>query len=278
MTAIAPHSKRASLGFMDLSFEPIFLLTCVTLFAGFIDSVAGGGGLITLPSLMLAGVPGQFAFGTNKISGCMGTAVAVFNFARNKKIDWSLVALGLAFTFVGAALGAHTILGMNEKDIANMVLILLPIAALPLLSKRSAKGEIKAPSAVPHYKLKAAGICFCVGFYDGFFGPGTGTFLALGFFYFLHQGLVEASANAKAFNLASNLASVSMFLYYQKILFAVAIPMAIASMIGNYIGSHFAIKKGGPFIRRALFVALCLLFGTLTLPHLTTIMATIGWS
>jgi uncharacterized membrane protein YfcA len=241
----------------------IALLSLASLVAGFIDSVAGGGGLITLPALLFAGVGPQYALGTNKMSGCLGTAVAVVNFARKNMVYWPLIGLGIGFTFLGAALGSRVILSVDESVVGKIVVLLLPFAAIGLLSKRMKGTHAKKVHTLKPVAAKAILICFSIGFYDGFFGPGTGTFLALAFCYFLHFSLMEATANAKVFNLASNLASLCVFLFNQKVLFAVAIPMALANMSGNYIGSHMAMKKGDGFIRYALLVSLVILLGSM---------------
>jgi len=248
---------------MEVTSAVVCLLSLISLAAGFIDSIAGGGGLLTLPALLFAGVPAQYALGTNKFSGCIGTATAVVNFARKKKVWWPLAALGLGFTFAGGALGSRAILLFDESAANKIILMMLPFAALTLLwQRKSTKAATQAPE-LKQVAAKAILICFAVGFYDGFFGPGTGTFLALGFFSVMHLDLIRATAAAKVFNLASNTASLAVFLFHGKVIFQVAIPMAIANMVGNYIGSHFAMRNGERFIKQALAFVLALLFSSL---------------
>jgi len=249
---------------MDLSLSVIAFLSGVSFVAGFVDSIAGGGGLITIPSLLLAGIPSQFALGSNKFSSCLGTAIAVWNFARKNLIIWPLVAIGIGFTFVGGVIGSRAILAFDESAAQVIILSLLPFAALTLFWRRNKSSSSESLDL----SLKAVAIpttllCLGIGFYDGFFGPGTGTFLALGFFTFIRVDLLRSTALAKVFNFISNLGALAVFLFNQKVLFALAIPMAIANMCGNYVGSHLAIKKGENLIRVVILLVLALLLLTL---------------
>lgn len=248
----------------EIAASTLLLLSCASFVAGFVDSIAGGGGLITIPSLLLAGIPPQFALGTNKLSSALGTATAVFNFARKRLVWWPFVAFGIGFALLGGLLGSRTILAV-DPHIANIIIAcLLPLAATTLLWNRREGPGHRAQHRLRPLALKASAICFAVGFYDGFFGPGAGTLFALGFFAFLQMDLLQASANARVFNLVSNLASLAIFLVHQKVIFEIAIPMAIANMMGNFLGSHIAIKKGNAFIRKILFGVLLLLFASVT--------------
>lgn len=247
---------------MELSLTVIALLSGCSFVAGFVDSIAGGGGLITIPCLLLAGIPPQLALGTNKLSSCLGTGVAVWSFARKKLILWPVVAVGIAFTFVGGAIGSRAILAFDENAARVIILALMPFAALTLLWRRK-KNNGQSEVGIKSITWPTIAICLAVGFYDGFFGPGTGTFLALGFFSVLRVDLIRATALAKVFNFLSNAGSLAVFLFNQKVIFTLAIPMAAANMCGNYVGSHLAIKKGESLIKMVILAVLALLFTTL---------------
>ncbi len=248
---------------MEFSDLTVACLIVVSFIAGFIDSVAGGGGLLTMPALLLAGVPPQIALGTNKLCGGLGTSVAVLNFARRNLIQWPLITWGAGFTVVGGLLGSRVILSINELLVGKILVFLLPLAGLSLLWKKK-KNHAFASAQFSHpMRIKTSLVCFVIGFYDGFFGPGTGTFLALAFFSLLHFDLVRATAHAKVFNLISNISAIAVFGFSQKILFSLAIPMALANMAGNWMGSQMAMKKGDIFVRQALMSVLLLLFVSL---------------
>jgi uncharacterized membrane protein YfcA len=230
--------------------------------AGFIDSIAGGGGLIMVPSLLLSGLPPQFALGTNKMVSTIGTSVAVFNFARKKKVMIRLVAIGLGFTFSGAWLGSQLVLLINPAILAKVLIGLLPIGMITVFIRKKS-GMMKDTLTTHDQWIKVPLICFLLGVYDGFFGPGAGSFLALSFFMLLHLGLVEATANAKVFNFLSNIAALIVFSIHGKVLVLLGLPLAAAGMSGNYLGSHLALKNGEPIIRKCLIIVMGLLFVTL---------------
>ena len=245
--------------------EPvIILLLCIMSFlAGFIDSVAGGGGLILIPSLLIAGLPPQTALGTNKFAAICGTSTALVNFIRNKKVIWKIALAGLAFSLVGSVLGARAILYFDQSTTAKVITVMLPIAVIvTLLPKRQLK-TTGAEFTKKDIFLYTPLICFCVGFYDGFFGPATGTFLIFGFYVFLGLHLLNASALSKVFNVASNFGSFVTFVFAGKILYAVGIPIALCNVAGGYLGSTLAIKKGQGFINAILLIVFAGLFVTL---------------
>jgi uncharacterized protein len=246
---------------MELS---ITLLLCLMSFlAGFIDSIAGGGGLILIPSLLLAGLPPQTALGTNKFAAIFGTSTALVNFIRNKKVIWKIAVAGLAFSLIGSVLGTKTILYFDQNTAAKVIAVMLPIAVIvTLLPKRQLKTSGAAFTKKDIF-LYTPLICFAIGFYDGFFGPGTGTFLIFGFYVFLGLHLLNASAISKVFNVASNSGSFVTFVIAGKILYAVGIPIAVCNVFGAYLGSTLAIKKGQGFIKVILLIVFAGLFITL---------------
>jgi uncharacterized membrane protein YfcA len=241
----------------------ILLLTGMSFVAGFVDAVAGGGGLILMPSLLVAGIPPQLALGTNKFAGMSGTATALFNFSRNKKVIWKIALVGLAFSLTGSVFGTRAILYFNQTATAKIILYLLPVSAVvTFLPKKRIKTSSAHFSNLNIY-LHIPLLCSIIGFYDGFFGPGTGTFLIFAFYFFMGMHLVNASALAKVFNLASNVGSFFTFLVAHKVLLSVGIPIALANIAGGFIGSKLAIRNGQGFIKAFLIIVFAILFSTL---------------
>ncbi len=235
------------------------LLVGISFLAGLVDSIAGGGGLLTFPALLFSGISPTQAIGTSKFFSTCGVSVAVANYASKKLIPWDLVRAGAVPSAAGALLGAYAILQLDSALISIIVLILLPIAGLTLFLKPKDHREVH----VSHASTKAAGLAGLMGFYDGFFGPGTGTFLATGAHHFLGLNLLHATALAKPFNWISNTVSLVMFLINDKVLWGLAIPMAVTNMAGSWAGSHLAVKQGVKFVRKALILVFTLLFVSL---------------
>ncbi len=247
---------------MDFTITTILLLCLAFFIAGFIDSIAGGGGLITLPSLLFAGVPPQFALGTNKLASTFGTGTAVFNFVRSKKVNWKVIAFGMAFSLIGSFIGSRTVLVLSQDIVGKIIIFMLPLGVVATLIPR--KGIVSGSDLTKKdFYFKIPVICVIIGFYDGFFGPGTGSFLTLAFFFFTRMKLIEATANAKVFNLMSNIGGLTAFLLGSKVLFLLAIPIALSNMTGNFLGSRLAIKKGEGVIRFFLILAFVMLLGSL---------------
>ncbi len=234
------------------------ILSAVSFLAGFIDSIAGGGGLLLLPSLLLAGLPPQVALGTNKFASSMGTGVALINFILKKKVVWKIAASGIAFSLLGSFIGTKTILIFNNEIVGRIIIFLLPLAMLITLIPQKERAKGNEPSRFD-ITVKIPFICLFIGFYDGFFGPGTGSFLIIAFYIFIGLGLVQSSATAKVFNLASNLGALVIFVLGGKVIFSIGIPLAVANIAGNYIGSNLAVKKGASTVKFSLLLSLTIL-------------------
>lgn len=205
----------------DLLITVIIFLSIMSFIAGFIDSIAGGGGLLLLPALLFAGLPPQTALGTSKFTATIGTGTALINFARNKKVVWQIVMLGIAFSLLGSFLGTKTILIFPNETVGKIIVFLLPLAMLGTLAPRKEinREQVTENEQVPKANyIKVPVICILLGFYDGFFGPGTGTFLIMALYIFAGLNLVQASATSKIFNLASNFGALSLFLVKEKCL------------------------------------------------------------
>jgi len=251
---------------MDISIIAIVLLTLASFLAGFIDSIAGGGGLLMIPSYLLAGIPPHSALGTNKFVATVGTSAAVFNFIRKGKISLKTVLIGIAFSLSGAYIGSKTILLFDPTLVGKIVVFLLPIGIVATLIPKKNTIKKENLSKLDFY-LKIPLICITIGFYDGFFGPGTGAFLALALNFFIRLNLVEATANAKVFNFFSSFGAFIAFMINGKVIYLLAIPLIVASVFGNYIGSILAIKKGEKFIKGVLIIVFVVLIITLSVKY-----------
>jgi uncharacterized membrane protein YfcA len=238
----------------------VFLIVCPLVFlAGLIDSIAGGGGLIALPAYLMAGVPAHFALGTNKLSAFGGMAVASFRYYKNKYVDIILCLPSIAAALIGSALGSSLALVADERVLRWILLVALPVTALYVFKKKNLDSDTPP---LPRIKTMAYSliISFFIGGYDGFSGPGTGTFLIL-----LYNGIAKidariASGNAKLVNLASNLSALTLFLYHGRVLIPLGLCAAVFNILGAYIGSGLVIRKGTKIIRYAVLIVLALIF------------------
>jgi uncharacterized membrane protein YfcA len=237
-----------------LEFSPLIIvgLFFVALFAGLVDAIAGGGGLLTVPALLATGLPTPMVFGTNKGSAVFGSGAALIRYWRARMIDSKrarvLFPLGVLGSFAGAAL----LTTLDPKVLRPLVLVLLVAAGAVVAFVRPPRTHEGVPS--PRAGLKAAMLALVIGAYDGFFGPGTGTFLIIGFVVLLHLSLQEASANAKVVNFASNLAALSLFAWKGLVVWKISVPMAAGQFIGGTIGAHLAVKGGDTLVRRFVLV------------------------
>ncbi len=233
------------------------LLMLASALAGFIDAVVGGGGLITVPALMLglpAGTPITTLLGTNKVVACTGTTVAAFKFARSGVLPWRELPLPILFAAGGSLLGSRLTYTV-PPDFLRPVVVLLLVGVFGFTLARPDLGHRHAPRfGLAHQRGLAALISFIVGGYDGFFGPGTGTFMITLFVAVLGFDFLRASALAKAANWASNGAALAMFLAHGSWLWKVALPMAAANGVGGWLGAHVALERGSRWVR-VLFIA-----------------------
>lgn len=243
----------------ELSPEQIALLALVALVAGAIDAVAGGGGLLTVPALLWAGLPPHLALGTNKGQSVFGSFAALSRFARGGLVDVARARVTFPLGLAGALLGAWALLHVSPAALRPVVLALLAGAAVFVGARRPGPRRTEDAPPPPHPALRAGAIALAIGAYDGFFGPGTGTFLVVAFAALLGDGLVHASADAKVVNFASNLGAVALFATRGNVLWRVALPMAAAQLAGGWLGAHLTIRRGDALVRRvAVGVSLAL--------------------
>ena len=234
---------------MDIAPEVYVILPLICVCAGFIDSIAGGGGLITVPSMLFAGIPPINVLATNKLQSMLGTSTACFNYGRSGLIDWRRNKWTLGAIVVCAACGSLTVQLINAAVLNLVVPVLLVIVALyvlfsPRMHDEDAQHRVGSNGYAP--------IGGAIGFYDGFFGPGTGAFYATSLVALRGYGLTKATALTKLFNMSSNVAALAMFAFGGKTLWLLGLCMALGSMTGAWIGSHTAMRFGAKVIRPVL--------------------------
>ena len=228
----------------------IVLLAFTALGAGIVDAIAGGGGLITVPALLATGLPPHIALGTNKGQSVWGSGAAMVAFWRAGRVDRKQAAYAFPLAFVGSCVGATVVSGISKDALRPIVICMLIGAAVLLLVKKPTR-DADAPTS---RWWAAALLALVIGAYDGFFGPGTGTFLIVGFVALCGRSLVHASADAKVVNFASNLAAVAIFSQRGSILWQVSLPMAVGQLTGGVIGAHLAMKGGARVVRILVLV------------------------
>lgn len=225
------------------------LLTATAVLTGFIDAVAGGGGLIMMPALLFAGVPPINALATNKLQSIFGTAVSSSNYARAGLVQWREHRLAMLVVFLGATAGVLLVQAIDSKLLSLLVpALLVAVALYVLLSPRMTDEDA-------HHRLGERGyapIGGAIGFYDGFFGPGTGTLFTASLVALRGYGLTRATALTKLLNFTSNVASVLFFAIGGKMFWLLGLCMAVGAMLGGWLGSHSAIRFGAGLIRPLL--------------------------
>lgn len=247
---------------MELTFTTFLIICPLVFLAGFIDSIAGGGGLISLPAYYLVGLAPDVAAGTNKMSAFFGTAVATGKYASNRRIPWKEGIAALAGSIPFSFLGAELLKLLDERYVKLGVLVALPIVAIFVLFNK----DSLTPKDLVGEKLRLP-VCFLIGafigVYDGLVGPGTGTFLQLLFVSIVGLEALKGSGAARLVNLGSTSAALVSFMISGHVIYALALPAALFGMAGNYLGSSLAIKKGSKVIRGILILVLSLLMLTL---------------
>lgn len=233
-------------------------LAAVAFLAGMVDAIAGGGGLITVPALLLTGIDTHAVFGTNKGQSVVGTVGALVRYARGGLVDTRLAPWLFGSGFVGALGGAAAMLAVEPTTLRPLVLVLLLIAGAAVAFARPVvtKGAALEPKQIV---VRAVTLSVLIGAYDGFFGPGCGTFLLVSFVQFLKKPLINATADAKVVNVASNLATLILCIIRGAVVWKWVVPMAIAQWFGATVGAHFAVKQGAPLIRKVVLTVVALL-------------------
>lgn len=239
-----------------------FLIVCPMLFlAGLVDAIGGGGGLISLPAYLLAGVPIHQTIATNKLSSTCGTALATLRFIKEGLVNWRLAAPTIVFAMVGSSLGANLSMAAPEGVMEIVLFVALPVVAFIVLNPKIFHDN-EAHELILNRKLYLTAMvsAFIVGVYDGFYGPGTGTFLIIAFTVFAKLDIRTSNAQAKVINLTTNITSLVIFLMNGQAIIALGLAAAACNMAGNYVGAGLALTKGSKITRPVIVLVLGLLF------------------
>ena len=222
---------------MDVLDWTTFLIVCPLVgLAGFVDAIGGGGGLISLPAYIIAGIPMHQAVATNKLSSACGTTLAVLRFLRNGLINMKLAGPSVAAAIVGSALGARISLLIDATILERALYFVLPVTAFIVMNKSLFSG-----------------------IYDGAYGPGTGTFLIIALTVFAKMGVAPANAQSKVINLATNVASLAVFLWSGNVIVVLGLAAAVCGMIGGYLGAGLVMQKGAKIVKPIILAVLGLL-------------------
>ena len=237
-----------------------FLIVCPMLFlAGLVDAIGGGGGLISLPAYLFAGLPVHQAIATNKLSSACGTGLATGRFIRKGLVNLKLAVPSVMAAFAGSFLGARLSLTVSEEVMKYILFLVLPAAAFVVLNRHLFGDGGEEAEA----NRKTVMICMVsalvIGGYDGFYGPGTGTFLIIAFTVFAKMTMSAANAQAKVINLTSNITSLTVFLLNGQVVLLLGLAGAVCNMAGSWVGSGLAISKGAKVVRPVILIVLALL-------------------
>jgi uncharacterized protein len=237
--------------FTDFSIVTIFSLIILAFIAGFIDAVVGGGGLIQIPALLinLPNTPIPTLFGTNKIAALSGTSISAYQYSKRIKFDFKLlIVISLCSAFASYS-GARVVSFINVNTLKPIILVILILIAVYSILKKDL-GFLQTKSLSFKFQLIYGSLIgLVVGFYDGFFGPGTGSFLVLGFVVILGFEFLKASAYSKIINCVTNLSALVVFIRQGNYLLELAILMAICNIMGSIVGTKVALKRGNRFVR-----------------------------
>ena len=237
-----------------------YLIVCPLVgLAGFVDAIAGGGGLISLPAYLIAGLPTQAALATNKMSACMGATIAAGKYAKSGFIPWKTAIPCVLFAMLGSNLGARIVLLIDDYYFKRLMLVILPLTALYIYRSKVMAQE---RPALPFWQTAIIGsaVSFAIGIYDGFYGPGTGVFLILLLTSLAHYGLKEANGLCKAINWTTNVSSLAVFLMNGRVLLPLGLTAGLFSIAGSYLGARTFEKKGAQSVKPLMLVVVAIFF------------------
>ena len=245
---------------MELTLQT-FLIVCPLVFlAGLIDAIGGGGGLISLPAYLLAGLPPHYAVATNKLSSPGGTALATIRFLKNGLINLRLAVPAVIAAFLGSSLGSRISLMVPDKVITMTLFVILPVVSFLVMNRKLFRDNPEKELVLNRRLYLTATIsAFVVGIYDGFYGPGTGTFLIIAFTVFAKLDVKTANAQAKIINLTTNLSALAVFLASGKVIIPLGLAAMACNMLGGYIGSGMVLKNGSKIVKPCIILVLVLL-------------------
>ncbi len=238
----------------------LYFIVCTFVFlAGFVDAIAGGGGLISLPAYMFTGIPVHNAIATNKLSSSIGTAVSTYTLIKNRCVDFGLVPASVVGALIGSVLGANIALRISDNILKVVLIIILPVVAFCVLKDKELTSNIPIGFTRKKQYIIVAVCSFFIGIYDGFYGPGTGTFLLLAFTKLGKMDTKMASGNVKIVNLSSNISALVTFIIAGKILWGLGLVASVFSILGHYTGANMVLKSGTKVIKPVILLVLGLL-------------------
>jgi uncharacterized membrane protein YfcA len=251
----------------EISLINLIFLCIAGFTAAAVDAIAGGGGLINLPAILAAGVPPHYALGTNKFASSFGAITSAYTFAREGKVFVPLMKYTVPCTLVGSVIGVFTALKIDQGFLQIIILVLIFATAIYTIAKKDFGNEDKFEGLTRKSIVQGCIFAFSLGFYDGFFGPGTGSFLIFLFISIYGFDFTIAAGNSKVLNFVSNITSLVMFALNGKIYYMLGIPIGLAMIVGARVGSKVAIKNGAKvikpiFVTIALVLTVKLLFDT----------------
>ena len=237
----------------NISIEIILFLGIIATLAGFIDAIAGGGGLITVPALLWVGIPPLNALATNKLQGCFGTVTASVNFWRKGLLTINQLKIPIVMTFLGAICGTWLVQNVSSDSLNTIIpWLLISFALFFAFSPKASDLDRHARLSIGAFGIST---CSLIGFYDGIFGPGTGSFFMMALILILGFNITKATATTKLLNFTSNIASLAFFALGGHVLWLTGLVMGMGQMIGAWLGSQLAIKHGGKVIRPLLVIS-----------------------
>lgn len=237
-----------------------FLIVCPLVFlAGFVDAVAGGGGLISLPAYLIAGLPVHFAIATNKMSSAMGTTIATTQYARHGYIPWKQAGFYVVCALVGSGTGAKLALMIDDSTFKVIMLIVLPLTAFYIMKNKTLLQD-KEPLSYGKTLVIGMVTALALGIYDGFYGPGTGTFLLIILTSVAHMKLGTANGIAKIINLSTNIAALAVYASNGKVIVPLGLAAGLFSITGSYLGTRFFEKGGAKAVRPVMLAVLGIFF------------------
>jgi uncharacterized membrane protein YfcA len=238
--------------FADITLYWVIGFVIAGFLAGYIDSIAGGGGMVQVPVLLLSGLSPIHVLASNKMAGLVGVLMATIKYAISKKISWKVVSIAIIPCLVASYIGSILVMYVPDEFIKWAIILAIPVALVFLFKKSKKIVEEKTEVTNKNIILATAPI----GFYDGLLGPGTGTYMTISMKKFLHLDYLVATASTKPLNFATNVGSAIAFIFAGKVLWGVAIVLGLANIAGSYVGSHYAIKGGEEFIKKVLVFVL----------------------
>ncbi len=243
---------------MELSIWTFIIVCPMVFLASFVDAVAGGGGLISLPAYLLAGVPPKLAIGTNKLSSATGTVFSTARYCKNGCFDLKLALPSIVVALIGSYIGAKIVLVTSDEILKYVLIIVLPVTAFFVLKKKNFEQVKNKPKRKTQFII-AVIASFIIGMYDGFYGPGTGTFLILIYTGLVKLDLLTASGNTKLVNLSSNVAALVTFIFSGNIVYALGFAASVFSIAGHYLGAGMVMKSGTKIVKPIIILVILLL-------------------